>query len=293
MAPQPEQQAREIIDKLLALAGWVVCDAAQANINAGRGVAIREFPLNTSPSPRARGEGGGDGRSYADYLLYIDGRAAGVIEAKKEGATLTGVEIQSDKYTKGLPKNLPSWYNPLPFAYQSTGVETRFTNSLDPQPRSRPVFAFHKPETLAAWLEDARITPSPLAGEKQTIPSPLMGEGEGGGEYLKAAEASADYRARGATFLARMQHMPALKESGLWPAQIKAIQNLEQSLKENRSRARIQMGERRVKEPRTPAQGRAGRTTSEAGLRSEVTGSGEFLDETKSDLPVKGDSAWE
>ncbi|MCR4332784.1 MAG: hypothetical protein NUV34_08825, partial [Sulfuricaulis sp.] len=73
------------------------------NIHAARGVAIREFPL--------------PGHGFADYLLYIDGKAAGVIEAKKEGATLTGVEIQADKYTKGLPKNLPSWHNPLPFAY--------------------------------------------------------------------------------------------------------------------------------------------------------------------------------
>ena len=161
MAPEPEKVARETIDKLLTQAGWLVCDASQVNIHAARGVAIREFPL--------------PGHGFADYLLYIDGKAAGVIEAKKEGATLTGVEIQSDKYTKGLPKNLPSWHNPLPFTYQSTGVETRFTNNLDPTPRSRPVFAFHKPGTLAAWLEDARITPSPLAGEKQTIPSHLMG----------------------------------------------------------------------------------------------------------------------
>ena len=111
MVSQPEQQARETIDKLLTQAGWVVCDASQVNIHAARGVAIREFPL--------------PGHGFADYLLYIDGKAAGVIEAKKEGATLTGVEIQADKYIKGLPKNLPSWHNPLPFTYQSTGVETR------------------------------------------------------------------------------------------------------------------------------------------------------------------------
>ncbi len=80
MVPQPEQQARETIDKLLTLAGWLVCDAAQANIHATRGVAIREFPLI-----REYGE--------ADYLLYVDGKAAGVIEAKKLGHTLTGVEI--------------------------------------------------------------------------------------------------------------------------------------------------------------------------------------------------------
>lgn len=110
----PEQDARRQIDRLLVQAGWHVCDADQTNITAHRGVAIREFPL--------------PGHGFADYLLYVDGKAAGVIEAKKEGVTLSGVETQSAKYTQGLPPGLPCWHNPLPFAYQSTGVETRFTN---------------------------------------------------------------------------------------------------------------------------------------------------------------------
>jgi len=188
---------------LLEAAGWHVCDAAAANIHAARGVAIREFPL--------------PGYGFADYLLYVDGKAAGVIEAKKEGVTLTGVETQSDKYTKGLPAGLPRWSNPLPFSYQTTGVETRFTNGLDPVPRSRPVFAFHQPKLLADWLA---FLPSPASG--------------GEGNPAAANEAPA-------TFLARLQAMPPLKEEGLWPAQITAIHNLEQSLKENRPRALIQM----------------------------------------------------
>ncbi len=148
IAVSPEELARQNIDHLLAQAGWQVCDAAAANIHAARGVAIREFPLKS-------------GHGFADYLLYVDGKAAGVIEAKKEGHTLSGVETQSDKYMKGLPDGLPLWRNPLPFAYQSTGVETRFTNGLDPHPRSRPVFAFHKPEWLASWLEEAKVLPLP------------------------------------------------------------------------------------------------------------------------------------
>jgi type I restriction enzyme, R subunit len=83
LAPQPEQQARGNIDRLLEAAGWHVCDASYANIHGARGVAIREFPL--------------PGYGFADYLLYLDGKAAGVIEAKKEGVTLTGVETQSGK----------------------------------------------------------------------------------------------------------------------------------------------------------------------------------------------------
>jgi len=133
-----EQKARETIDRLLTQAGWTVTDVSSADVHASRGVAIREFPLHVTRSPAANAvEGKGaevaSGRSapqYADYLLYIDGKAAGVIEAKKVGATLTGVEIQSARYAKGLPGTLPAWRRPLPFIYESIGLETQFTNGL-------------------------------------------------------------------------------------------------------------------------------------------------------------------
>jgi type I site-specific restriction endonuclease len=67
--------------------------------------------------------------------------------------TLTGVEEQSGEYGKGLLDIYPKWREPLPFAYESTGIETQFTNQLDPSPKSRNVFAFHRPETLLGWLE--------------------------------------------------------------------------------------------------------------------------------------------
>src|SRR5947208_8006314 len=139
--PNPEDKARENIDRLLAKAGWAVRDQSDANILAYRGVAIRNFPLK-------------QGHGFADYLLYVDGKAAGVIEAKKVGTTLTGVETQSAKYSEGLPDSLPAHQRPLPFLYQSTSTETRFTNWLDPDPRSRRVFNFHRPETLAGWLAE-------------------------------------------------------------------------------------------------------------------------------------------
>ena len=83
-----EQEARAQIDRLLVAAGWHVQDPKAANLHAGLGVAIREFPLK-------------DGHGYADYMLYVDGKAAGVLEAKKEGVTLSGVETQSNRYVKG------------------------------------------------------------------------------------------------------------------------------------------------------------------------------------------------
>ena len=133
MAETPEQQAREEIDGRLAERGWIVQDHGRMNISAGRGVAVREFPLTTG---------------FADYLLYAGGKAIGIVEAKPEGHTLTGVEPQSARYAQGLPEGLPHYRLPLPFAYESTGIETQFTNTLEPDHLSREVFTFHRPEEL-------------------------------------------------------------------------------------------------------------------------------------------------
>jgi len=206
-----EQAARQTIDKLLSQAGWAVQDFKQADIHAARGVAIREFVLN-------------EGHGFADYLLYVDGKAAGVIEAKKEGATLTGVEIQSARYAQGLPTSLPAWRRPLPFVYESTGAETHFTNGLDPEPRARNVFAFHRPDTLAEWLK--------------LLPQATVLTTGSGGTANQAAFAPP-------TFLACVRQMPELvtewSDFKLWPAQITAIRNLEKSLAQNKPRALIQM----------------------------------------------------
>src|SRR5712692_9455025 len=129
----PERQARTAIDEMLEQAGWLVQEVARTNLDAGRGIAIREFPLKS-------------GYGFADYLLYVDQQAVGVVEAKREGTTLTGVEAQARKYSEGLPAHLPAPVRPLPFCYQSTGVETRFTCGLDPEPRSRRVVHFYRPE---------------------------------------------------------------------------------------------------------------------------------------------------
>ena len=145
MSPTPEQDARSKIDEMLAQSGWLVQDMKHVNLHIGRGVAIREFPLKP-------------GHGEADYLLYVDGQAAGVVEAKPAGHTLTGVEIQSDKYKNGLPDELPAWFRPLPFCYQTTGIESRFTCNLDPDPRSRQVFSFHRPETLDAWAGEVDVS---------------------------------------------------------------------------------------------------------------------------------------
>ncbi len=193
--PTPEERARLKIDAALRDAGWSVQDTAQANIHGARGVVLRNFPL-------------GFKYGFADYLLYVDGKAAGIIEAKREGATLTGAEPQAERYAKGISEHLPAVYRPLPFVYQSTGVETRFTNVLDPEPRSRRIFHFHRPEGLAAWASAAPVAPGD---------------------------------ARPSTLRSRLRAMPPLDERGLWPAQAKAVRNLEASLQDDHPRALIQM----------------------------------------------------
>ena len=65
----PELRVRENIDRLLTAAGWAVQGIAAVNLHVARGVAIREFPLNP-------------GHGFADYLLYVDAKACGVIEAR-------------------------------------------------------------------------------------------------------------------------------------------------------------------------------------------------------------------
>jgi type I restriction enzyme, R subunit len=198
-----EATARKEIDRRLELAGWILQDRDEVNPLAGPGVVVREFPLK------------GD---FADYLLYIDGAASGAIEAKPEGHTLTGVEAQSGKYSELLPPNLPAYRRPLPFLYESTGTETRFTNLMDPQPRSREVFSFHRPETMRRWLDEAGYPRGVRALPQATKPD----------------EASATLRGR-------LQHMPELRIEGLRSVQVTAIRNLEASFAENKPRTLIQM----------------------------------------------------
>ena len=138
---RPEQIARQNIDQLLTAAGWTIQDREQMNLGVSHGVAVREFQMSPGPT---------------DYLLFIDRKAVGVIEAKPEGTTLGGVSEQTERYLTGIPSNLPCHQNPLPFGYESTGIETFFRDLRDPDSRSRRVFAFHQPETLAQWVTQQR-----------------------------------------------------------------------------------------------------------------------------------------
>ena len=189
-----EDRARVEIDQLLVGAGWLIQNTDRVNLGGGQGVAVREFVLR---KPHGR----------ADYLLFVDRQAVGAIEAKPQGSTLTEVEVQTAKYVDGLPYGVKAPVAPLPFRYESTGSETRFTNAGDPIPRSRRLFDgnFHRPETLAAWI-----------GQMSAVPQT-------------------------GTLRSRIAQLPPIDDTNLWPAQRQAITNLESSLRANRQRALIQM----------------------------------------------------
>jgi type I restriction enzyme R subunit len=135
----PEQIARDAIDRQLRAAGWAVQSKEAIDFHAGEGQAVREYTTDSGP---------------ADYVLFVEGKPFGVIEAKKEtlGQSLTVAEEQSSDYAAARLKWVQSTGMPLPFLYEATGVITRFTDQRDPKPRSREVFSFHRPETLRGWL---------------------------------------------------------------------------------------------------------------------------------------------
>lgn len=132
----PEEKSRKNIDRLLKNADWTLQKYPDFNLSASTGIAISEFPLSNGTP---------------DYLLIVNGKAIGVIEAKPEGTTLSGVSEQTLKYIQGIPQNVPHYQTPLPFAFESTGIETYFRDERDPDPCSRHIFTFHKPETLLEW----------------------------------------------------------------------------------------------------------------------------------------------
>jgi type I restriction enzyme, R subunit len=192
-----EQRARAKIDQQLAAAGWSVQDLRSMNLFAAQGVAVREVTM-------AQGHG------RADYLLYLDKRAVGIIEAKPEGTPLSGVEWQSAKYAVGLRPEVRlkalTLDDRLPFVFEASGTETHFTNGFDPAPRARRIFAFPRPGILARTLRDAEADPARP------------------------------------TWRAKVQHLPLLDEAPLRPAQITAIRGVERSLAEQRfDRSLVQM----------------------------------------------------
>ena len=155
----PEQAARDKIDEQLSNASWIVQDNKKIDFSASLGIAVREYQTDVGP---------------ADYILFVDKKPIGVVEAKPEnwGQRITTVEEQSGSYAAANLK----WVNnrePLPFVYETTGVLTRFTDSRDPKPRSREVFNFPRPETIQDWLTQSASLRERLQGLPSLDPTGL------------------------------------------------------------------------------------------------------------------------
>lgn len=147
----PEQIARDTIDKQLIASGWIIQDKKKFNLAEGLGIAIKEYVTDVGP---------------ADYVLFVDKTPVGIIEAKRaEIGTLTVAEDQAEGYAKAKLRLLNN--DPLPFVYLSNGEIVKFTDFRDPKPRARNVFTFHKPETLLNWFKE----PKSLRGRLHDLPS--------------------------------------------------------------------------------------------------------------------------
>ena len=137
----PEQIARDHIDRQLTACGWVIQGIKQVNLHAASGVAVKEYLTDVGP---------------ADYVLFVDGKPCGIIEAKREEEAhkLNVHEDQTEGYATAKLKHLKN--EPLPFVYISTGEITRIIDFTDPKPRTREIFSFHRPETLRDWLKKGK-----------------------------------------------------------------------------------------------------------------------------------------
>jgi type I restriction enzyme, R subunit len=182
----PEAKARQLIDKRLEEAGWVIQDMIELNLSVAQGIAVREVATYSGS---------------ADYVLFIDRKPVGVIEAKKNafGEDLSQAEAQTERYAAaGL-----RWLNThvsLRFLFEATGELIFFRDADDPKPRSREIFSFFQPSQLADWIAQAD-----------------------------------SLRCRLAT------RMPPLDLRNLRGCQIEAVRGLERSLASNKPRALIQL----------------------------------------------------
>lgn len=155
----PEQIARDNIDRQLIACGWIIQGIKDVNLHRGNGVAVKEYVTDAG---------------LADYVLFVSGKPCGVIEAKREEEAhkLNIHEDQTEGYAFASLKHLKN--EPLPFVYLSTGDITRFTDFTDPKPRAREVFTFHRPEILSYWLKQCREGSRPfptLRGRLHDLPA--------------------------------------------------------------------------------------------------------------------------
>ena len=131
----PEQKARVHIDKSLVDAGWTVVDRDEFVPTAVNAQAVRENILK--------------GNKEADYILYLDGKAIAVLEAKREENKL-GLEVAEQAQTYGniLPNWVQAWKTPLPFIFLSNGNLLLFKDMRDKQPSYKVLKKMFTPKEI-------------------------------------------------------------------------------------------------------------------------------------------------
>ncbi|MDD4156486.1 MAG: type I restriction-modification enzyme R subunit C-terminal domain-containing protein [Candidatus Cloacimonetes bacterium] len=131
---RPEGKARLEIDKQLIECGYIIQDMSDLNISAAKGVIVREYLTDTGP---------------VDYLIFINKKPVGVIEAKEinKGEKLV---VEAEKQTNRYKNSRLRFFEKVDirFVYESTGEITRFTDYHDEDYRSRETFTFHTPDEL-------------------------------------------------------------------------------------------------------------------------------------------------
>lgn len=131
----PEEQARVYIDQMFADAGWDIVNRDEFTVTHSA-IAIREGLLK--------------GNLEADYLLFLDGKAIGILEAKAEYVELDSIVAeQAEHYTRSLPSWCPSWYKQMPFSYLSNGRELLFKNLRNGDEHYTLISQIHTPKELA------------------------------------------------------------------------------------------------------------------------------------------------
>ena len=136
---KPEERARQWIDRKLKDAGWEVINRNDfaPSMNA---VAIRETLMS--------------GGLEADYVLFLNGKAAAVIEAKREEISLDNPQLiaQAENYTTKALEWVPLWENPIPFVFLSNGKEIAFKDCRKQDAKYEKLKNFKRPWDLAKAL---------------------------------------------------------------------------------------------------------------------------------------------
>lgn len=104
----PEEKARQKIDQMFYDAGWEVTDRDHYTPSS-TAVAITEGLLNHNLE--------------ADYFLFINGKAVGVLEAKRKEVDVDSdmVQEQAENYCRSVPSCYQKYSDPLPLVYVSNG----------------------------------------------------------------------------------------------------------------------------------------------------------------------------